>query len=635
MGSTLQAGIGLAIVGVLLAAAAVTVSMAHQAAPAAAPASPMADFQPREPARAPTEQPMRAARPAPALRLTGRGEGHGVGLSQWGAYSMAREGSDHETILRHYYTDVQVGSHAAASGEIRVNLFHGNPAVGDPGRVRLQSVGAGVAVALAPGAAPHSMPAGTEWTVAHDGGFVLLDGNGAEIDRGPGPVAVNYPAGGPAALRLPQSARSGARHEGGLNRGHLEITAGGGVLRPVVALRMDDYLVGVDEMPGGWPVEALKAQAVAARTFAAGRVAAGLRPECACHVSATIADQVYVGYGHEGAPGATGWRSAVTSTGGKVLSYDGALIEAVYSAAHAGSSEHAEDSWAFDAKTFPYLRSVADPWVNDLEVAAEYRRSVWAHGVDHAVLADLVGLATVARVEVASRTPGGSPRELAVSGWDGNGQRVEDVRFRGQGIGVAAAELFLTLRARDTHPPSQQIAEFGFVAFPDVPGVSPHAYNIAAIAEQGIAAGDADGSFAPDDPVRRDQMATFMARALGLEPVEEDHFADVPAASVHRPAINAVALAGIATGFGDGRFGPAATVTREQMATFLARAFGVPPPEGDHFGDIAGSVHRQAINAVAEEGIAAGCAPIHFCPGDPVTRGQMASFLARGVGYGW
>lgn len=634
MASALHAGIGFAIVA-LLVSAAVTVSMAQPPAPATAPASPMAEFQPREPARAPTEQPMRAARPAPALRLTGRGEGHGVGLSQWGAYSMARQGSDHETILRHYYTDVQVGSHTAASNEVRVNLFHGNPAVGDPGRVHLQSLGAGVAVALAPGAAPHLMPAGTEWTVAHDAAFVLLDGNGAEIDRGPGPVAVTYPTGGPAALRLPQSARSEARHEGGLNRGHLEITAAGGVLRPVVALRMDDYLVGVDEMPGGWPVEALKAQAVTARTFAAGRVAAGLRPECACHVTATIADQVYAAYGHEGAAGVTGWSSAVTGTSGEVLTYDGALIEAVYSAAHAGSSEHAEDSWAFDAKTFPYLRSVADPWVHDPEVAAEYRRSAWAHAVDHAVFADLVGLATVARVEVASRTAGGSPQELAVSGWDGNGQRVEDVRFRGQGIGVAAAELFLTLRTRDTHPPSQQIGEFGFVAFPDVPGLSPHAYNIAAIAERGIAAGGADGSFAPDDPVRRDQMATFMARALGLEPVEEDHFADVPVDSVHRRAINAVAQAGIAIGFGDGRFGPAATVTREQIATFLARAFGVPPLEGDHFADIAGSVHRQAINAVAEEGITAGCAPTHFCPDDPVTRGEMASFLARGVGYGW
>ena len=578
---------------------------------------------------------MRAARPAPAFRLTGRGEGHGVGLSQWGAYSMARQGSDHDAILRHYYTDVAVGGHPGAAGEIRVNLFHGNPAVGEPARVRMQALSGGVALALAPGAARHVMPAGTQWTVAHDGAFVLADGNGEEIDRGPGPVAVTYPTGGPAALRLPQFARSGARHEGGLNRGTLEITAGGGVLHPVVALRMEDYLVGVHEMPGGWPTEALKAQAVTARTFAAGRVTAGLRPECACHVTATIADQVYAAYGHEGAPGATGWSRAVRGTTGKVLTYEGALVEAVYSAAHAGASEHAEDSWAFDGKAFPYLRSVADPWVDDPFVAAEYRRSTWAHAVDHAALADLVGLATVARVEVASRTAGGSPEELAVSGWNGDGQRVEDVPFRGQGVGVAAAELFLTLRARDAQPPSQQIAEFSFVAFPDVSGLSPHAYNIAAIAERGVAEGRADGSFAPAAPIRRDEMSTFLARALGLEPVEEDHFADVPPDSAHRRAINAVAQAGIAAGLGDGRFGPAATVTRGQMATFLARGFGLPGVAGDRFSDITGSVHRKAINAAAEGGVTAGCAPARFCPHDPVSRGEMASFLARAIGYGW
>lgn len=632
-----HAGLGLAIVGVLVSAT-LTVGMAREPlsapAPEPEPASPVAAFEPREPARAPTEQPMRAARPEPALRLTGRGQGHGVGLSQWGAYSMARQGSDHETILRHYFSDVRVGSHPAAASEIRVNLFHGNPAVGDPGRVHLQSLGGGVAVALAPGAASHLMPAGTQWTVAHDGAFVLLDGNGEEMDRGPGPVAVTYPTGGPAAVRLPQFARSGARHAGGLNHGTLEITAGGG-LRPVVALRMEDYLAGVDEVPGDWPVEALKAQAVTARTFAARRVEAGLRPECACHVGATVADQVYAAYGYEGAPGAAGWRRAVTGTTGKVVTYNGALVEAVYSAAHAGASEHVEESWAFDARTFPYLRSVADPWVDDPVVAAEYRRSVWAHPVAHAVLADLVGLATVARVEVASRTAGGSPRELAVSGWDWDGQRVENLLFRGGGIGVASAELYLTLRARNAHPPSQQIVEFGFVSFPDVPGLSPHAYNIAAIAERGVAAGRDDGSFGPDDTVRRDQMATFLARALGLEPVDDNHFADVPEDSVHRRAINAVAQAGVAAGFGDGRFGPAETVTREQMAAFLARGFGLPPIDGDRFADIAGSVHHQSINAAAEEGITAGCTPTDYCPRDPVNRGQMASFLARAIGFGW
>lgn len=637
MASALHAGTGFAILG-LLTSAAMTVAMTNAEIPASPPpaedSAAVAPFAPRAPARAPAAQPMRAARPAPAFRLTGRGEGHGVGLSQWGAYTLAREGRDHGAILRHYFSDVQLRSHQAASSEIRVNLFHGR-GVADPGRVRLQAVGPGVAVALAPGAVPHAMPAGTEWTVAHDGGFVLLDGNGEEVDRGPGPVTVTYPPGGLPALRLPQVARSAARGEGGLNHGGLEITAGGGALRPVVALRLEDYLLGVDEMPGDWPLEAQKAQAVTARTFAASRVAAGLRPECGCHVGGTVADQVYAAYGHEGAPGATLWSAAVSQTAGEVLTYHGALIEAVYSAAHAGSSEHAEDSWAFDGKAFPYLRSVADPWVDDPGAAGAYRRASWAHAVDHATLADLVGLATVARVEVASRTAGGSPLQLAVSGWAHDGARVEDVLYGGQGTGVAAAHLFRTLHGRDAHPPSQQIDAFGFVSFPDVPGLSPHAYNVAAIAEQGIAAGRPDGSFAPDDTVRRDQMATFVARALGLPPVEEEHFADVPADSVHRGAINAMAAAGIAAGFGDGRFGPAATVTREQLAAFLARAFALPPPEGDHFPDVAASVHREAVNAAAESGVTAGCEPTRFCPRAPVTRGQMASFLARAIGYGW
>lgn len=637
MASSLHTGLGFAIAGVL-AAAALTVGMASVPPPAPAPepepapAAPVA-FVPREPARAPTEGPFRAARPAPALRVTGRGQGHGVGLSQWGAFSMARAGHDHEAILRHYYTDVAVGAHPAASGEIRVNLFHGNPAVGDPGRVRLESVGPGVAVALAPGAAPHVMPAGTSWTVAHGGGFVLFDGNDQEIDRGPGPVSVTYPSGGPAALRLPQVARSAARHEGGLNHGRLEVTLGGGALRPVVIMRVDDYVLGVAEVPGDWPMEAQKAQAVAARTYAVSRVAAGVRPECGCHMGMTVADQVYAAYGHEGGPGGGSWRGAVTSTAGRVVTHHGALIEAVYSAAHAGRSEHAEDSWAFDGEAFPYLRSVTDPWVEDPVAVAEYRRAAWAHAVDHATVADLVGLATVVRVEVTRRTAGGAPLELAVTGWDGEGHRVHDRPFSGSG--AAGADLYRALRARNAHPPSHQIGEFGFVAFPDVPASSPHAYNVAAVAERGIATGGADGSFAPHQAVRRDQLATFLARALGLGPVEEGHFADVPADSVHRRAINAVAAAGIALGAGDGTFAPAAPVTRDQMATFLSRAFAVEPRDLGHFADTAGSVHRLSIDGVAEGGITAGCDAIRFCPRDPVTRGQMASFLARAVGYGW
>lgn len=629
MAAARHIGIGASIVA-LLGCAVLSLAMKQEALPpepggdvAAVAPEAVAAFQPRAPARAPRDQPMRQARPAPALRVTGRGHGHGVGLSQWGAFTLGRQGSDHLSILRHFYTDVRVGSHPAAGGDIRVNLFHG-VGVARPGQVQLQAAGPGVAVAVAPGAAPHAMPPGTQWTVAHDGALVLADGNGQEIDRGPGPAVVTYPAGVPA-LRLPQLGR-------GLSHGRLEISAGGGALRPVVELRLEDYLLGINEVPGDWPVEAQKAQAVAARTYAANRAAAGLRPECACHVTATVADQVYAGAARAGA---TLWRGAVAATTGQVVTHNGSLIQAVYSASHAGASEHGEHSWAFEGETFPYLRSVPDPWVDDPQAVADNRRSAWAHAVDHAVLADLVGLATIARVEVAERTPGGSPAVLAVSGWDWDGNRVEDARFAGTAIGVAAADLFLALRGRNAHPPSQQIDRFGFVAFPDVDGLSPHAYNIAAITQRGIATGRPGDVFAPGEPVTRAQMAAFLTRALDLASPGEDQFADVPADSPHRRAVNALGAAGIATGAGDGRYRPQAAVTRGQMATFLARAFALPAVDADHFADLAGSVHREAIVTVAEHGVAAGCDPTRFCPDAPVTRAQMASFLARAIGYGW
>ena len=72
-------------------------------------------------------------------------------------------------------------------------------------------------------------------------------------------------------------------------------------------------------------------------------------------------------------------------------------------------------------------------------------------------------------------------------------------------------------------------------------------------------------------------------------------------------------------------------VTRGEMATFLARALGLEPLSGADFVDIGTSVHRANINALHRAGITAGCDATgdRFCPRDPVTRGQMAAFLVR------
>lgn len=104
-------------------------------------------------------------------------------------------------------------------------------------------------------------------------------------------------------------------------------------------------------------------------------------------------------------------------------------------------------------------------------------------------------------------------------------------------------------------------------------------------------------------------------------------------------AIEAIAAEGITKGCNppdNTIFCPDDTVTRGQMAAFLARAFELPDATTDHFVDDDGSTFEDAINKVAEAGITKGCNPPEndkYCPTDFVTRGQMAAFLVRAFGY--
>jgi len=82
------------------------------------------------------------------------------------------------------------------------------------------------------------------------------------------------------------------------------------------------------------------------------------------------------------------------------------------------------------------------------------------------------------------------------------------------------------------------------------------------------------------------------------------------------------------------RYCPYEPVTRAEMASFLARAFDLEtaPPAG--FDDTEGNPHQANINAIARTGITIGCStdPFLYCPKDPVTRAEMATFLARALG---
>ncbi len=193
---------------------------------------------------------------------------------------------------------------------------------------------------------------------------------------------------------------------------------------------------------------------------------------------------------------------------------------------------------------------------------------------------------------------------------------------------IASYRPWIDAQLAGTAPPTE--------AFSDVPSGSTHAAAIAAVAAAGIAGGFGDGTFRPGLAVTRGQMATFLSGALDLDvdTAPPPTYPDVPAASTHVRAIAAVTEAGIAGGFDDGTFRPAATVTRGQMASFLARALDLDLTDVDVAGlpltDVAESdAHATAIAAVFDLDIAGGFDDDTYRPTDDVTREQMATFLAR------
>ena len=168
--------------------------------------------------------------------------------------------------------------------------------------------------------------------------------------------------------------------------------------------------------------------------------------------------------------------------------------------------------------------------------------------------------------------------------------------------------------------------------FPDVPLTHLHVDSISWLVEEGITSGCGGGLYCPDAEVTRGQMATFLTAALELTPGDGSVFPDVGADHPHVAGIGALVDEGITSGCPGGGFCPADPVTRGQMATFLTTALGLPPGDGSGFVDVgAGHPHVAGIGALVEARITGGCGGGAYCPSQAVTRAQMATFLRNAL----
>ena len=155
-------------------------------------------------------------------------------------------------------------------------------------------------------------------------------------------------------------------------------------------------------------------------------------------------------------------------------------------------------------------------------------------------------------------------------------------------------------------------------------------WDIEWLFDSGVTKGCTATTYCPEGSVTRGQMAAFLDRALTLPPTTTDYFTD-DESSTFEAHINRLAAAGITKGCTATMFCPGAPVKRDQMASFLARALALPGSLVDKFTDDEGNTHEPNIDKVAAAGIAKGCGPTTYCPSADVTRGQMAAFLRRAL----
>lgn len=281
------------------------------------------------------------AHAAARYTITGRGWGHGVGMSQWGAYGMARQGRSHARIIRHYYPGVGLASRPADT--IRVLLTDQAAEV---------SVASSSTVTFAGSLATTVLPAGHTGVlgVGASGLWVRDATTGCPpLDLGADATVSPAAAG---LLRLASPDANGVRQR--RYRGVFIFRVRGGRIRLVNRLPVEDYLRGVlpAEVSPSWPVEALKAQAVAARSYALSSSPASADFD----VWATVRSQYYGGAGIEH----RATDAAVAATRGRVATYAGRVAHTYFFSCSGGRTESVEKVWG--GSPVAYLRSVADPY---------------------------------------------------------------------------------------------------------------------------------------------------------------------------------------------------------------------------------------------------------------------------------
>ena len=532
----------------------------------------------------------------------GGGWGHGTGLSQYGALGRAEAGHTHEEILAFYYDGAELRADPSlVPDDIDVRIAVHNTTVFRPTGLL---------------------------TVAMDGRFLDTTVNTLTVRRGNGGwhinssnidwcrgfcsgtvLTVSFNDG--EAVRVSNTS-NGTEHYA---HGQFQLTpAAGGIANcgsasaneyclVVGDMTMQQYLDGLDEVPHSWPAEVLKAQVIAARSYAVAIINDRANWPSPFDLYASSRDQEYRAWDSEREASHDAWAAQVDATDDTVLTYqrtnedEPEVIVAYYSSSNGGHTAANEEP---RRDHVPYLLAKPDPYDAAPDSNGDPQNAT--HSWERTYTADQIRQ-WLAEYPFADLDVG-EIVEIYISG-PGPSGRIDDAL-----VVLVGTERTLEVRNEDGEPYGYRFYYALVLGCRGTPGCRP-----------------------------------LLSTKLALQGAHTDDgytvhtlpFTDIAWNAPYAPAVSWMLNTEITQGTTPTTFSPERSLTRAQFATFLWRFAGEPGSVDGSliFDDVEpDSYYSEAVGWMVDQNITLGCStgPVLFCPNEPLRAQHVAAFLWRFAG---
>lgn len=371
------------------------------------------------------------------ISITGKGYGHGVGMSQIGARGLALRGDTATAIMNYYFP----GSDVVALPDdqiLRVNIGHQLTSAS----LKSNTPGMSLQLLAGDGIEPQFL------SVLSDKDSVKLSVVGKQVGITTSQVGITtiltpvdqltirwsgtrYLSGIDSVISLTHTSKTKSYRYGQLQVKVVKDAKLGNRLEIVNQVRLhDEYLWGISEVPSSWPAAALEAQAIASRSYAMSKVGK-VQKSCDCELYSSITDQNFAGFAKETEPkwGAV-WKAAVTrtsitETSGLTVTRNLLPIRTYFGSSTGGVTETSANAWGTDVG---YTFSVPDPWSLDPKLNPSY--FTWKREISQALLAAAFGLPDIASLKIIALNQTGTVKQIEGKSSAGKKVKLSGETFR-------------------------------------------------------------------------------------------------------------------------------------------------------------------------------------------------------------